>query len=548
MAPWDGLFSPPAALVAQIVLGSCPLVWHIEDDKVNLGPEERSREALARHVRQVGGLEESVSLAAQRRHQSPVVLVAVDHQALSKRSGEDVLLQRAWEAASDKLVKQLGSERQRTANDGDRPCMLPNEHIECAAASHGGLLEPAVKAYMILPGAPSWSTPASLFQSCSMLDVRRFVSQLPAPDRLKLAIHETGTEVGWRIRPQPVVWRLHGAQASLNADQSLSLSCVALAMCLAAVNDLLAPSVGDRWRAAWGRGGLQELLVTLWHKCGANLYRQAVASGAEPPLLDKESGVLASTASRFSGLTGGMASSLFRKAVAGVSAASHVLSAMALPSARQDGIQWLVLLRTASALEARRKFRRHGRLAALEEALWEQRCVRIFCGTWNVKGKVLPSGTFVEWFRSSLEQWGPEGADVYVVGLQEGVELGAVNLLKDAGTAFVDVLDADSPPDSPRASDVIAQNSVALASWQNEIEVALGEVHAGARLEVVAARQLVGVMLFVLAAPSVKSLITNVATETCRTGLGGMTGNKGAVAVRMQVCFFFRLIFQRSDG
>ena len=60
---------------------------------------------------------------------------------------------------------------------------------------------------------------------------------------------------------------------------------------------------------------------------------------------------------------------------------------------------------------------------------------------------------------------------------------------------------------------------------------------AGQGLEVLAARQLVGVMVFVLAAPGVKRLISNVATETCRTGLGGMAGNKGAVAVRMQVTY-----------
>jgi len=52
---------------------------------------------------------------------------------------------------------------------------------------------------------------------------------------------------------------------------------------------------------------------------------------------------------------------------------------------------------------------------------------------------------------------------------------------------------------------------------------------------VVASRQLVGVMMFVLVDSSIRKLVTNVAVEACRTGLGGMTGNKGAIAVRLQL-------------
>ena len=54
-------------------------------------------------------------------------------------------------------------------------------------------------------------------------------------------------------------------------------------------------------------------------------------------------------------------------------------------------------------------------------------------------------------------------------------------------------------------------------------------------MEVVASRQLVGVMMFVLVDSSIRKLVSNVAVEACRTGLGGMTGNKGAVAVRLQL-------------
>jgi hypothetical protein len=47
--------------------------------------------------------------------------------------------------------------------------------------------------------------------------------------------------------------------------------------------------------------------------------------------------------------------------------------------------------------------------------------------------------------------------------------------------------------------------------------------------------QLVGVILFLFVAPDVKPLLGDVTFETVRTGMGGMTGNKGAVAVRMRV-------------
>jgi len=78
----------------------------------------------------------------------------------------------------------------------------------------------------------------------------------------------------------------------------------------------------------------------------------------------------------------------------------------------------------------------------------------------------------------------------------------------------------------------------ALQAWQGEIIKAMQHVFGEeGRVEVVAARQLVGVMLFVLVRSSIRTLVSNVAVEACRTGLGGMTGNKGAVAVRFQLAY-----------
>ena len=78
----------------------------------------------------------------------------------------------------------------------------------------------------------------------------------------------------------------------------------------------------------------------------------------------------------------------------------------------------------------------------------------------------------------------------------------------------------------------------ALQAWQAEITKAIQHVFGEqGGVEVVAARQLVGVMMFVLVRCSIRKLVSQVAVQACRTGLGGMTGNKGAVAVRLQLAY-----------
>jgi hypothetical protein len=47
--------------------------------------------------------------------------------------------------------------------------------------------------------------------------------------------------------------------------------------------------------------------------------------------------------------------------------------------------------------------------------------------------------------------------------------------------------------------------------------------------------QLVGVYLTVWARRDVRAAITDVALDTVQTGFGGLLGNKGSVAVRLQV-------------
>lgn len=51
----------------------------------------------------------------------------------------------------------------------------------------------------------------------------------------------------------------------------------------------------------------------------------------------------------------------------------------------------------------------------------------------------------------------------------------------------------------------------------------------------IGSEQLVGVCLFVFVRPPLAPHIRQLAIETIKTGLGGTAGNKGSVAIRMQV-------------
>ena len=50
------------------------------------------------------------------------------------------------------------------------------------------------------------------------------------------------------------------------------------------------------------------------------------------------------------------------------------------------------------------------------------------------KRQVLAKDKVREWIRAAEHTWGHDGAQVYVLGLQEAVELDAKNLMSDAGS------------------------------------------------------------------------------------------------------------------
>ena len=152
--------------------------------------------------------------------------------------------------------------------------------------------------------------------------------------------------------------------------------------------------------------------------------------------------------------------------------------------------------------------------------------MKIFCGTWNVKGKQLLNSELSEWF--NLEQiLKPEGveesvsgimdvpsdetrADLYAIGLQCIVPLNAVNILLDSSTA-------------------IAHSTY----WQDKIMQSISTKKK--KFNLIASKHLVGIFLCVYATEAIATTISDVRTMVQPTGVFGL-GNKGVVGIRMNLC------------
>jgi hypothetical protein len=70
-------------------------------------------------------------------------------------------------------------------------------------------------------------------------------------------------------------------------------------------------------------------------------------------------------------------------------------------------------------------------------------------------------------------------------------------------------------------------------SWAQELTKTLNE-REGEKFTLVTYQQLVGVCLYVFIRPDLAPHIKGVAVDSVKTGMGGATGNKGAVAIRMR--------------
>ena len=138
-----------------------------------------------------------------------------------------------------------------------------------------------------------------------------------------------------------------------------------------------------------------------------------------------------------------------------------------------------------------------------------RRPLSICVSSWNVAGKRPPP--FAELDSESDWLQLAESADVYAVGLQEVVDLTAQNLSAGAGNTL----------------------SASASLWEASISARLFHGRAGGAYVLLARKQLVGLLLLVFVKAE-HAAFARAAATSAGTGVLGLLGNKGAVAVSLQ--------------
>uniref|UniRef100_A0AAR2IXE1 Synaptojanin-1 n=1 Tax=Pygocentrus nattereri TaxID=42514 RepID=A0AAR2IXE1_PYGNA len=153
--------------------------------------------------------------------------------------------------------------------------------------------------------------------------------------------------------------------------------------------------------------------------------------------------------------------------------------------------------------------------------------IRVCVGTWNVNGGkqfrsiAFRNQTLNDWLLDAPKIAGhPEfqdskvhPPDIFAIGFEEMVELNAGN--------------------------IVSASTTNQKLWAAELQKNISRDH---KYVLLASEQLVGVCLFVFIRPQHAPFIRDVAVDTVKTGMGGATGNKGGVAIRMlfhttSICF-----------
>ncbi|KAI8139943.1 Endonuclease/exonuclease/phosphatase [Fennellomyces sp. T-0311] len=135
------------------------------------------------------------------------------------------------------------------------------------------------------------------------------------------------------------------------------------------------------------------------------------------------------------------------------------------------------------------------------------RRVTIFCGTYNLNGKSFKGESLDPWLLQH-SQWGDEEPDIYAVGFQEIVEL------------------------SPQQ--VMTTDAEKRKVWEEQIGRTLNSNAKGrSKYVLLRSNQLVGAALIIFVKANIVENIRNVETSIKKTGIMGIAGNKGAVAIRM---------------
>lgn len=102
-----------------------------------------------------------------------------------------------------------------------------------------------------------------------------------------------------------------------------------------------------------------------------------------------------------------------------------------------------------------------------------------------------------------------ERSDIYIVCLQEIVQLNATQIVS-------------SDPEKRQL-------------WEFVFLEMLGEYHGNNKFVTLVSNQLVGTSLMIFINSNLVDEIKNVEISSIKTGLGGIAGNKGSVAVRFEI-------------
>ncbi|GBM41162.1 Synaptojanin-1, partial [Araneus ventricosus] len=148
--------------------------------------------------------------------------------------------------------------------------------------------------------------------------------------------------------------------------------------------------------------------------------------------------------------------------------------------------------------------------------------ITIGVATWNVNGGkhfnsiVFKHQSMTEWLldcpklskSKDLIQTEEESrvVDIFAIGFEEIVDL--------------------------NASNIVSASSQNQKEWMVELQKTISRDH---KYIYITSTQLVGVCLFLFALPKHAPYISDVAIDAVKTGFGGATGNKGAVAIRMSL-------------
>ncbi|KAI4165645.1 MAG: hypothetical protein LQ342_000587 [Letrouitia transgressa] len=142
---------------------------------------------------------------------------------------------------------------------------------------------------------------------------------------------------------------------------------------------------------------------------------------------------------------------------------------------------------------------------------------KIKIGTWNVAGIAGSEKDIGDWFVGGEKVASEEGIGLYVLGLQEIVDITSIS--ENTG-AFND--------------------QQVVGRWIKAVERALPRGYAK-----VVEQRLVGLLLLVYASPSLQPIISYTSSTSVKTGAFGLA-NKGAVATRIELGEVTRLTFINS--